>query len=285
MDITRSLHGWKKWSVNVFGSHLNHDAKSHGRAAHERQWKFLREARMCSRKDPVPLLRASSSSSSDASDTEMDMASKMTHVLSWLYIAKGRVVGDQLEELAGRYAYERIHVIDVSAMESTETIAAGVCWMGASRPSIWTCMYSSVFESTETSVYQRYNDGHSIVIVTYDASTSYMTLHSLALFFFMYCGLNQRDSRTLAATFVEKQVPPATIIESGVEELALVGLGWIQRVIVEWPYYAASAVNIAGDIVGGWHVTKRLHRDEAHSRWTLQTVGIASWQLLVQNDC
>lgn len=288
MDITRSLHGWKKWSVNVFGSHLNHDAKSHGRAAHERQWKFLREARMCSRKDPVPLLRASSSSSSDASDTEMDMASKMTQVLSWLYIAKGRVVGDQLEELAGRYAYERIHVIDVSAMESTETIAAGVCWMGASRlPSGPVCI-AAYLNRLKHRFTQRYNDGHSIVIVTYDASTSYMTLHSLALFFFMYCGLNQRDSRTLAATLVEKQVPPATIIESGVEELALVGLGWIQRVIVEWPYYAASAVNIAGDIVGGWHVTKRLHRDEAHSRWRLQLWGLPpgnySFKMIVDGE-
>lgn len=274
MDIRGSLHGWKKWSVHVFGNHLNHNARNHGRAAHERQWMFLREARMCSRKDPVPFLQASSSSSSDTSDTEMDIASKMTQVLSWLYIAKGRIVGDQLEGLASEHAYQRIHVIDVSAMESTETISAGVCWMGASRlPSGPVCI-AAYLNRLKHRFKQRFNDGHSIVIVTYDASTSYMMLHSLALFFFMYCGLNQRDSRTLAAGFVEKQVPPATIIESGVEELALVGKGWIQRVIVEWPYYAASAVNIAGDIVGGWHVTKRLHRDEAHSRWTLQLWGL-----------
>lgn len=196
-------------------------------------------------------------------------------VLDWLYVSPADITPRLLGYLASTYAYDKIHVIDVASMNIAEdTITDGVCWMGASRlPSGPVCL-SAFLNRLKHRFKQRYNDGNSITILKYSPSTSYLTLHALALFFFMHCWLDESNARALAARAVEKQIPPVSIIDSGIEELAACGKGWLQRVIVEWPYHAKSSVDIAGEICGGWHITQRLWYDSSNRKWKIQIWGL-----------
>lgn len=235
--------------------------------------RILREARRCAKKPEIRVWYSEDKQRS--SGEEETVLSSMKAVLDWLYVSPTDITPQQLADLASTYAYDKIHVIDVGSMNvSDDAIAEGVCWMGASRlPSGPVCV-SAFLNRLKHRFTQRYNDGKSVVILTYSSSTSYLTLHALALFFFMHCWLDESDARSLAAEAVGKQIPPVSIIDSGIEELAACGKGWLQRVIIEWPYHARSSVDIAGEICGGWHITRRLRYDQSNRRWKIQIWGL-----------
>ena len=246
---------------------------SKARIAQEKSWKLLQEARGCLGRERIGL--EDSNMMLTFSDG-VERAEYVKPVLEWLYVTRGKVCADQLAELAGTYAYDTIHVIDVGSMDiSTDSVAAGVCWMGASRIPSGPVVLASHLQRLKIRFQQRRQGGRSIVLLSYDGSTSYLTLHALALFFFMYCHFDQGESRSLAAAAVEKQIPPVSILESGIEELAVCGKGWLQRIRVQWPYNATSSVNIAGDIVGGWHITKKLHHHAPSQKWKIQVWGLS----------
>jgi hypothetical protein len=236
---------------------------------------ILQEAQECARKPPIRVVCSEDTILHNNSADEELVLTRIKPVLDWLYVSPIEIPPQELAKLASRYGYDQIHVIDVGSMSiSDDAIADGVCWMGASRlPSGPVCV-SAFLNRLKHRFKQRYNDGKSIVILTYSPSTSYLTLHALALFFFMHCWLDESTSRTLAAGAVGKQIPPISIIDSGIEELAACGRGWLQRVILEWPYHARSSVDIAGEICGGWHITRRLRYDASNRKWKIQIWGL-----------
>lgn len=235
---------------------------------------ILQEAQECARKPPIRIICGDDTLRNNIVDEE-PILTRIKPVLGWLYVSNTDLSPQDLAKLSSRYAYDQIHVIDIGSMSiSDDAIADGVCWMGASRlPSGPVCV-SAFLNRLKHRFKQRYNDGKSIVILTYSPSTSYLTLHALALFFFMHCWLDESKSRTLAAGAVGKQIPPVSIIDSGIEELAACGRGWLQRVILEWPYHARSSVDIAGEICGGWHITRRLRYDVSNRKWKIQIWGL-----------
>jgi len=233
-----------------------------------------KEAEECARKPSIRIV-CSDERNIHGGMEEEPVTAWIKPVLNWLYVSPAEIPPQELANLASTYAYDQIHVIDVGSMSiSEDSITDGVCWMGASRlPSGPVCV-SAFLNRLKHRFKQRYNDGKSIVILTYSPSTSYLTLHALALFFYMHCWLDEGTSRVLAAGAVGKQIPPVSIIDSGVEELAACGKGWLQRVIVEWPYHARSSVDIAGEICGGWHITRRLRYDVSNRKWRIQIWGL-----------
>ena len=210
-----------------------------------------------------------------AKNPAQERSTSIKPVLDWLYISQGHLTPMQLADLSSSMALSRIHVIDVGSMNTLkEAIADGVLWMGANRLPSSPVRVAAYLNRLKHRFKQRFNDGKSIVIMTYSSSASYLTLHALALFFFMYCYMDQTNSRTLAASAVEKQIPPASILESGIEELAACGKGWLERVQIEWPYGAHSAVDICGEICGGWHVTRHLYYHPTRKTWRIQLWGL-----------
>ena len=236
--------------------------------------RMLKEAQECLRKPAIRIVCGDDGRMVHGVEEE-PVVSWIKPVLHWLYVSPTDIPPHELANLASTYAYDQIHVIDVGSMSiSEDAITDGVSWMGASRfPSGPVCV-SSFLNRLKHRFTQRYNDGKSIVILTFSPSTSYLTLHALALFFFMHCWIDERNARSLAAGAVGKQIPPVSIIDSGVEELAACGKGWLQRVIVEWPYHARSSVDIAGEICGGWHITRRLRYDVSNRKWKIQIWGL-----------
>ena len=227
------------------------------------------------------------SPSNTLSPSGHERSTSIKPVLDWLYISQGHLTPMQLADLSSSMALSRIHVIDVGSMNTLkEAIADGVLWMGANRLPSAPVRVAAYLNRLKHRFKQRFNadagkdnaEGRerkkSIVIMTYSSSASYLTLHALALFFFVYCYMDHSNSRSLAASAVEKQIPPVSILESGMEELAACGKGWLERVQIEWPYGAHSAVDICGEICGGWHVTRHLYYHAARKTWRIQLWGL-----------
>ena len=253
-------------------------------------FKLVKEARSCAKSGRIevptniedeyllnmkPVMSAEGSTNSKNSATSQERSSSIKPVLDWLYVSQGQLTPMQLADLSSNMALSRIHVIDVGSMNTfKEAIADGVLWMGANRLPSAPVRVAAYLNRLKHRFRQRFNDRKSIVIMTYSSSASYLTLHALALFFHMYCYMDHTDSRTLAAAAVEKQIPPVSILESGIEELAACGKGWLERVQIEWPYGAHSAVDICGEICGGWHVTRHLYYHAARKTWRIQLWGL-----------
>ena len=253
-------------------------------------FKLVKEARSCAKAERIeiptniedeyllnmkPVMSADASQNSNNSAPSQERSSSIKPVLDWLYVSQGRLTPMQLADLSSNMALSRIHVIDVGSMNTfKEAIADGVLWMGANRLPSAPVRVAAYLNRLKHRFRQRFNDGKSIVIMTYSSSASYLTLHALALFLYMYCYMDHTDSRTLAAAAVEKQIPPVSILESGIEELAACGKGWLERVQIEWPYGANSAVDICGEICGGWHVTRHLYYHASRKTWRIQLWGL-----------
>ena len=293
-DILRGEHGGSWTPGTVPSPPASSFADQHGSlkpANVTAAFKLVQEARTCAKADRIDipsniedeymlnmkLIRrgdASNGSKSSTSNTQ-ERSSSIKPVLDWLYVSQGHLTPMQLADLSSKMALSRVHVIDVGSMNTLkEAIADGVLWMGANRLPSAPVRVAAYLNRLKHRFKQRFNDGKSIVIMTYSSSASYLTLHALALFFYMYCYMNHTDSRTLAAAAVEKQIPPVSILESGIEELAVCGKGWLERVQIEWPYGAQSAVDICGEICGGWHVTRHLYYHPARKTWRIQLWGL-----------
>ena len=253
-------------------------------------FKLVKEARSCAKAERIeiptniedeyllnmkPVISADASQNSNNSAPSQERSSSIKPVLDWLYVSQGRLTPMQMADLSSNMALSRIHVIDVGSMNTfKEAIADGVLWMGANRLPSAPVRVAAYLNRLKHRFRQRFNDGKSIVIMTYSSSASYLTLHALALFLYMYCYMDHTDSRNLAAAAVEKQIPPVSILESGIEELAACGKGWLERVQIEWPYGANSAVDICGEICGGWHVTRHLYYHASRKTWRIQLWGL-----------
>ncbi len=293
-DILRGEHG-RAWmpsstSSSATSSLVNQHASGVKPTKVTAAFKLVKEARSCAKAGRVeipgniedeyllnmkPVMGADAAKNSKNSASSQERSSSIKPVLDWLYVSQGHLTPMQLADLSSSMALSRIHVIDVGSMNTfNEAIADGVLWMGANRLPSAPVRVAAYLNRLKHRFRQRFNDGKSIVIMTYSSSASYLTLHALALFLYMYCYMDHTDSRTLAAAAVEKQIPPVSILESGIEELAACGKGWLERVQIEWPYGANSAVDICGEICGGWHVTRHLYYHAARKTWRIQLWGL-----------
>lgn len=246
-----------------------------------RRRELLYQARVWTRRPVIPMPRGMNEGNLPEEEGKRQVLARYVRpVLPWLYLCDTESIqDDQLVEFASNTCMEKIHVIRMSEIESNgasewpgPALGAHVAWMGATRLPSPAITAAGILHRLK----HRFSSDagmESMVMIMYDDANVNLSLHALVLFFYIYCGMKHYDARTLAGAAFSRQIPPASVIESGVEELAACGQGWLQRVIVKWPY-AASKVEVAGELVGGWHVTKALVYNKKQKHWTLQLWGL-----------
>jgi len=114
-------------------------------------------------------------------------------------------------------------------------------------------------------------DGTAVVL-THRPEEVNDAARALALYFHLYCGMEARDAAVAAGGALRCEAPALSFLESGVEEMAACGQGWLQRIILEWRY-GGGRVEASGDVVGGWDQLVPLSFDVSHKKWRVQLWG------------
>jgi hypothetical protein len=259
--------GWWPWGKGV------EDQEDAGLKARERRRKtVLEQGIRCSKQDAIPIIAGGDNI--------------LKPVLPWLYMLRSngkKLRANEFSWFASKMNLARIHVVEVSEKQGHGIDAEHVKWMGAT--SLPTPAVS--LAATLHRLYHRFaiSDEHGdtgrtgcLVVVSYDEETqSQLVQDAICLFLHLYCNVPDKESRNLSHIAIEKRTsyPSPFIIESGIEELAACGQGWLQRVPVEWPYAGSSAkVEVAGELVGGWHCTMPLVYNTRHRKWILELWGL-----------
>lgn len=112
-----------------------------------------------------------------------------------------------------------------------------------------------------------------VVILNYQPQQADDVGKALALYFHLYCGLPWRSSALAAGEALGIEPPLQSDLDAGIEEMAALGLGWLQRVILEWKY-SGGFVEAAGDAVGGWDRAVPLTFNIRHRKWKIQLWGL-----------
>ena len=263
--------GWWPWEKGV------KDEQDAGLKARERRRKqVLEEGIRCSKQGAMPITAGGDNI--------------LKPVLPWLYMLRSngrKLRANEFSWFASKMNLARIHVVEVSEKQEHGIDAEHVKWMGAtSLPSPAVSLAATLHR-----LYHRFSvpaeqgdTGRTgcLAVVSYDEETqSQLVQDAICLFLHLYCNVPDKESRNLSHIAIEKKTsyPSPFIIESGIEELAACGQGWLQRVPVEWPYAGSSdnnnaKVEVAGELVGGWHYTMPLVYNTRHRKWILQLWGL-----------
>jgi len=258
--------GWWPWGKGV-------EEQSSGLKARERRSRHvLEEGLRCSKQGAMPVTAGGENI--------------LKPVLPWLYMLRSngkRLSASEFSWFASKMNLARIHIVDVSEKQENGIDAEHVKWMGAtSLPSPAVSLAATLHR-----LYHRFStpdeQGNTVktgclVVVSYDEETqSQVVQDAICLFLHLYCSVPDKEARHLSHIAIEKKAsyPSPFIIESGIEEVAACGQGWLQRVPVEWPYAGSSAkVEVAGELVGGWHYTMPLVYNSKHKKWILELWGL-----------
>ena len=253
-------------------------------------WKTLQKLRMGDGGAFPRLLPPPSSSSSSSL--------QMFRVLPWLFALPGSLETLGAEIIASNYALSKLQVIDMeristisnslSAITSTDgTKGPGprwifgrhVAWVGSSvMPGAVLAGAAALHRASHrcggaaTDLKER--DGAAAVL-TFDGMLGANTAAaSLALYLHLFCHFEPKEALNAAGAVFKIDPPPESSLDTGVEAAAAIGQGWLQRVVLKWPYWVGKRIEVTGDLVGGWNCRVPMVWSERQGIWRTQLWGI-----------
>jgi hypothetical protein len=188
---------------------------------------------------------------------------------------------DAAEYLAAQLCINSLHVVDYSKIAQHRhqsergppwLVFDDVAWVGPTA-------FPSPIASTAALLHRLAHRANQHQCGTHVVSLSYQPQHAdevckaLALYLHLYCGLSPRSAAISAGEAFDLDPPPQSALDAGIEEMAALGLGWLQRVILEWKY-SGGCVEAAGDAVGGWDRVVPLSFNIRRRKWRIQLWGL-----------
>jgi hypothetical protein len=214
-------------------------------------------------------------------------AKELRVVLPWLFAAPGHCNKEAAEFLASQLALSRLQIVDLphimlssacSESNGPWKLAPDIAWVGAKQfPSPAVTAAATLHRIAHRcggSASPPLPTGGTAAVLTYRPEDVSIAAQGLAVYLHLFCNLRAKDAVAAAGTALQCPAPALSVLESAVEELSACGKGWLQRVSLEW-HYAGGAVEIAGDVIGGWDCTAALAFNVRHRKWKLQLWGLS----------
>lgn len=246
-------------------------------------------------------------------EAAQEAAQEVTPILPWLYRACGRIgeffhnyetiiyikthacmyiydiflfivasIGvDAAEYLAAQLCINTLHVVDYSKIaqhrQQSELgppwlVFDDVAWVGpTSVPSPIATTAALLHRLAHRA--NQHECGTLVVSLSYQPQHADEVCKALALYLHLYCGFSPRSAALSAGEAFDLDPPLQSALDAGIEEMAALGLGWLQRVILEWKY-SGGCVEAAGDAVGGWDRVVPLSFNIRRRKWRVQLWGL-----------
>lgn len=284
---------WLAWPLSFQPERSPQQDKDDARQQRARTMRAMLAAARNTNPVPLPITEDTESdapegkATADASDSGYsDAAAPAKHlllVLPWLFAGAGQLGGATAEFLASKLALSRLQVLDLSRLLGSTgeampwVLGDDVAWVGATALPTPTIAAAATLHRLAHRCGGPLSPlppvGGTVVVLSHRREEVAQAAAVLALYFHLYCFMDAKDAAAAAGGALRCPPPPLSVLESGVEEMAACGQGWLQRVVLEWRY-SGGRVEVTGEAVGGWERRVPLSFDVQRCKWRVQLWGL-----------
>ena len=219
-------------------------------------------------------------------------------ILPWLFAFPAMLEMPAVEALASKFALSGLKIIDISEIcrlnniscRSTSTdksLGSGprwifgheVAWVGSSAlPGAPLAAAASLHRAAHRcgGPLSKMPERNGIAtVITYSSSTELkVASEAFALYLHLYCDFHAKEAMNIAGGIFNTSPTSESSLNTGIEAAAAIGQGWLQRVILKWPYWVGSKIEVTGDLVGGWNRRVPLQFFKEQEVWRTQLWGV-----------